>query len=69
VIDTTNWRIEQHWLAGRELWAAVLSADGRYLIVQDPPGQRSATLHIFDTASAAETTVATPSTTVCSFFG
>jgi dipeptidyl aminopeptidase/acylaminoacyl peptidase len=60
VIDTSTWQIEQHWLAGSEPWAVLLSTDGRYLIVQDPPGQRSGVLHVFDTASGVETPVATP---------
>jgi dipeptidyl aminopeptidase/acylaminoacyl peptidase len=56
VIDTQAWRLAHHWLAGSEAWTVLLSADGRSLYVQDPPGggAGSGALRVVDTATGGE---------------
>src|SRR5207253_8131303 len=48
------WQITQHWLAGTEPCAALLGTLDQHLWVQDPPGSRSAGLHVLDTNTGAD---------------
>ncbi|HEX5505265.1 MAG TPA: hypothetical protein VFW96_21790, partial [Thermomicrobiales bacterium] len=55
-IDTATWKVTAHWLPGVLPQAMFLSADGRYLYVQDWQGQGGGNgLHVVDTAAGKET--------------